>query len=35
MKNRSNRYGINVPRPGHEHKYTKYKAWLSMMMIMY
>ena len=25
MKNRSNIYDINGPRPGHGHKYTKYK----------
>ena len=33
MKNRSNRYDINSPRPGHEHKYSKYKKCLSMMML--
>ena len=25
MKNRSHIYDINGPRPGHGHKYTKYK----------
>ena len=25
MKNRSQRYDINRPRPRHGHKYTKYK----------
>ena len=32
MKNRSHRYNINRPRPTHEHKYTKYKKCLSIMM---
>ena len=30
MKNRSNRH--DRPRPGHGHKYTKYKMSLSIMM---
>ena len=25
MKNRSYRYDINIPMPGHGNKYTKYK----------
>ena len=34
MKNRSHRYDINRPRPRHRHKYTKYKIYLSMMMVI-
>ena len=34
MKNRSYRYDINRPRPGHGQKYTKYKMSLSIMMAM-
>ena len=34
MKNRSNRYDINRNRPRHGHKYTKYKMYLSVMMVM-
>ena len=34
MKNRSNRYDINRNRPRHGHKYTKYKMYLSAMMVM-
>ena len=33
MKNRSFRYDINRLRPGHGHKYTKYKMSLIMMMV--
>ena len=33
MKNRSCRYNINTLRPGHGHKYTKYKMSLIMMMV--
>ena len=34
MKNRLHRYDINTPRPRHEHKYTKYKMCLNMIMII-
>ena len=34
MKNRSHRYDINRTRSRHDYKYTKYKMYLSMMMIM-
>ena len=34
IKNRSRRYS-NRTRPSHEHKYTKYKMCLSVMMVMY
>ena len=34
MKNRSHRYDINRHRPRHEHKYAKYKMYLSMMMVI-
>ena len=30
---RSHRYDINRARPRHKHKYTKYKMYLSMMVI--
>ena len=32
MKNRSQRYEMNRPRPRHGHKYTKYKLCLGTMM---
>ena len=32
--NRSHGYGINTPWPRHEQKYTKYKKYLSMMMLI-
>ena len=32
MKNRSQRYDINRPRPRHELIYTKYKMCLCIMM---
>ena len=35
MKNRSHRSDLNRPRPGHGHKYSKYKKVLSMMMLAY
>ena len=35
MKNRSHRYDINKPRSRNEHKYSKYKKCLHVMMIMY
>ena len=35
MKNRSQRYDINGPKPGHGHKYTKYKMCLSVMKVVY
>ena len=34
MKNRSDRYDINRPRPRHENKYTKYKICLSIIMVI-
>ena len=34
VKFRSHRYDINRPWPRHEHKYTKYKKFLSMMMLI-
>ena len=34
MKNRSNRYDINRPRPRHGHKYTKYKMCLYIMIVI-
>ena len=34
MKNRLHRYVINRPRSRHEHKYSKYKKFLSMMMLI-
>ena len=30
-KNRSNRYGINRPRPRHWHKYSKNKMCISVI----
>ena len=32
MKNRSQRYEINIPRPRHGRKYTKYKLCLTTVM---
>ena len=34
MKSRSRRYGINRPIPMRRHKYTKYKIYLSIMMVI-
>ena len=34
MKNRSEIYDINRPRPRYKHKYTKYKMYLSIMMLI-
>ena len=34
MKNRSKRYDINRPRRRHGHKYTKYKIYLDIMMVI-
>ena len=34
MKNGSYIYDINIPRPGHRHKYTKYKICFSVMMVL-
>ena len=34
MRNRSNRYDINITRPRQGYEYTKYKIFLSMMMVM-
>ena len=33
-KNRSLRYDINRPKSRNGHKYTKYKTYLSMIMII-
>ena len=33
MKNRSQRYDINRPRPRQGHKYAKYKTCISVMMV--
>ena len=33
MKDRSDRYDINRPRPRHGHKYIKYKMYLSITCI--
>ena len=35
MKNASNRYDINRPTHKYRRKYTKYKTFLSMMIVMY
>ena len=35
MKNRSQRYDINAPRLRHGLKYTKYKTYLSIMIVIY
>ena len=35
IKNRSHIYDINRPRSRHGHKYSKYKKYLSMMMLIY
>ena len=34
IKNRSHRQNINRPRQRHGHKYTKYKLYLSVMMVI-
>ena len=34
MKKISHRYDINRSRPRYEHKYTKYKIYLIIMMVM-
>ena len=34
MKNRSHRYDIRKPRPSHGHKYTKYKMYFSILMVI-
>ena len=34
VKNRIRRYYINKPRPRHGRKYTKYKIFLSIMMVI-
>ena len=34
IKNRSERYDINRPRPSHGPKYTKYKICLGIMMFI-
>ena len=34
IKNRSRRSDIYRPRPGHGHKYIKYKKYLSLMMLI-
>ena len=33
MKNWSYRYNVNRPRPRHGHKYTKYKMYLSLIVV--
>ena len=33
MENRSHRYDINRHKPRHEHKYTKYKMFLSINIL--
>ena len=33
ITNRSRRYDINRPWPRHEQKYSKYKKYISMMMV--
>ena len=33
VRNRSHRYDKNRPRSRHRHKYSKYKTYLSMMML--
>ena len=35
MKNRSQRYDIDRPRPRHGHIYTKYKMCFSIVMVIY
>ena len=35
MKNKSHRYDINRPRPKNCHKCSKYKMYLSIMMLLY
>ena len=35
MKNRSHGYDINRPRSRNQHKYSKYKKCLSMIMLIY
>ena len=35
LKSRSHRYDINRLRSSHEHKYTKYKKCLRLMMLTY
>ena len=34
MKKRSHRYNISRPSSRHEHNYSKYKKYLSMMMLI-
>ena len=34
MKNSSHGYNISQPRPSHGQKYSKYKTYLSMMMLI-
>ena len=34
MKNRSHRQNINRTRQRHGHKYTKYKLYISVMMVL-
>ena len=33
MKNRSHRYYINIPKPRHGHRNTKYKMCLSIVIV--
>ena len=34
MKNRLHRYDVNRPKSWHEYKYSKYKKYLRMMIIV-
>ena len=34
MKNRSQRNGINSPRPRYGHKYTQCKMWFGIMIVI-
>ena len=35
MKNRLQRYDINIPSPRHGHKYPKYKMCLSLITVTF
>ena len=34
MKKKAHRYDINRPRPRNRHKFTKYKMYISIMMVV-
>ena len=34
IKNTSRRYNINRPWSTHEHKFSKYKKWLTVIMLI-